>query len=158
MEKRAIKTIDSSQGKYLSSIFLVEKKDSNQRPVINLKSLNQHIPYEHLKRDGINLLKEILKEGDFLCKVDLKHAYFVVPLNEESQNFVYFQWKGKLYQFVCLCFSLALIPIVFMKLMKISVAVMRRLNGMIIIKLLLRNTLIFLLQNLGLPSTSKALC
>ena len=36
LEKSAIKVIDSSQDKYLSSIFLVKKKDSNQRPFINL--------------------------------------------------------------------------------------------------------------------------
>ena len=36
LEKGAIKVIDSSQDKYLSSIFLVKKKDSNQRPFINL--------------------------------------------------------------------------------------------------------------------------
>ena len=102
LEKGAIKTIDSSQDKYLSSIFLVEKKDSSQRPIINLKNLNQHIPYEYFKMDGLYLLKGLLKEGDFLCKVDLKDAYFVFPLPEESQNFVCFEWKEKLYQFVCL--------------------------------------------------------
>ena len=36
LEKKAIKVIDSSQDKYLSSIFLVKKKDLNQRPFINL--------------------------------------------------------------------------------------------------------------------------
>ena len=46
LEKAAIKMIHSRQDKYLSSISLVEKKDSCQRPVINLKNLNQHIPYE----------------------------------------------------------------------------------------------------------------
>ena len=44
LEKRAIKMIDSSQDKYLSSIFLVEQKYSSQRPVINLKSFDQHVP------------------------------------------------------------------------------------------------------------------
>ena len=49
LEKGEIKMIDSSQDKYLSSIFLVEKKHSNQRAVIDLKSLNQHFPYKHFK-------------------------------------------------------------------------------------------------------------
>ena len=40
LEKGQIKMIDASQDKYLSSTILVEKKDSRQRPVINLKSLN----------------------------------------------------------------------------------------------------------------------
>ena len=80
LQKGEIKMIDSSQDKYLSSILLVEKKDSSQMPVINLKSLSQHIPYEQFKMEGLYLLKELLKEGDFLCNVDLKDAYFVVPV------------------------------------------------------------------------------
>ena len=51
LEKGEIKMIDSSQDKYLSSIFLVEKKHSNQRSVIGLKSLNQHFPYKHFKME-----------------------------------------------------------------------------------------------------------
>jgi len=33
LEKGAIKEIQSEEGKFFSSIFLVEKKDSGQRPV-----------------------------------------------------------------------------------------------------------------------------
>ena len=146
---------DSSHDKYLSSILLVEKKDSSQRPVINLKSLNQHIAYEHFRMEEFYLLGEL--QGK------LKDAYFVAPLHEESQSFVCFEWKDKLCQFACLCFSLAPAPLVFTKLMKIPIAVIRRLNGNIITcpgnilimtssreaLLILRDTLIFLLQNLG---------
>jgi len=45
-----------------------EKKDGGQRPVINLKGLNQHIPYVHFKMEGLHLLKEIVQKGDLLCK------------------------------------------------------------------------------------------
>ena len=65
----------------------------------------------------------------------MKDAYFVVPLHEESHNFVCFKWKEKLYQFGCLYFDLAPAPLVFTKLMKIPIVVIRRLNGRIIIYL-----------------------
>jgi len=121
LEKGAIKEIQSEEGKFFSSIFLVEKKDSGQRPVINLKRLNSYIPYNHFKMEGLYLLKDLLLEGDFMCKVDLKDAYFVVPLHCSSQEFVCFNWREKLYQFVCLCFGLAPAPLVFTKLMKIPI-------------------------------------
>ena len=35
--------------------------------------------------EGLYLLKELLKEGDFLCKLDLKNAHFLAPLHEESE-------------------------------------------------------------------------
>jgi len=163
LEKGAIIAVPPCKGQFLSSIFLVEKKVSGQRPVINLKNLNSFIPYDHFKMEGLHLLKEMLQEKDYLCKLDLKDAYFSVPLHKDSQKFLRFQWEGKIYQFLCLCFGLAPAPRLFTKLMKILVAVIRRLNGRIIVFLDdilliastkedligLRDTLIFLLQQLG---------
>ena len=39
------------------------KKGGSQRPVINLKDLNQFIPYHHFKMERLYLLKKILERG-----------------------------------------------------------------------------------------------
>lgn len=44
---------------------------------------------------------------DYFCKIDLKDAYFGIPLAQKSQKYVRFFWKEKLYEFVCLCFGLS---------------------------------------------------
>ena len=49
--------------------------------------------------EGLFLLKELLIQNDFMCKIDLKDAYFSVQLAEESQNHVRFQWENQIYQF-----------------------------------------------------------
>ena len=97
--KGAIKQVTNTRGQFLSNIFLVIKKYGGNRPVINLKNLNSFIPYQHFKMEGLHLLKEMLKEGDFMCKLDLKDAYFCSPSRklEEICN---------LYEFLCLCFGL----------------------------------------------------
>ena len=110
LHKGAIKEVEYTQGQYLSSIFLVPKKDSGQRPVRNLRMLNSYIPYLHFKMESVSLLKEILQKGDLVCKIDLKDAYFSVPLYQDSQKYVRFQWRDKLYQFLCLCFGLGPAP------------------------------------------------
>ena len=48
---------------FLSTIFLVPKKDGGQRPVINLKSLNKFVHTEHFKMEGIHILRDLLKAG-----------------------------------------------------------------------------------------------
>ena len=49
--------------------------------------------------EGLFLLKEILLKGDYMCKIDSKDAYFLVPLNPKFQTFVSFKWKDLIYQF-----------------------------------------------------------
>ena len=113
--------------------------------------------------EDLFLLKEMLLKGDYMCKIDLKDAYFSVPLNPKSRKFVSFKWKDLTYQFLCLCFGLGPAPRIFTKLLKAPISLMRKLNVQLIIFLddillmaasveeltLARDTLIYLLQNLG---------
>ena len=34
--------------------------------------------------EGIHVLKDLLQAGDYMVKVDLKDAYFMVPIHEED--------------------------------------------------------------------------
>ena len=128
LRKGAIMRTQPAQGEFLSNLFLVEKKDGGCRPVINLKMLNQCILFLHFKMEGLSQLKHIIQEGDWMCKLDLKDAYFSVPLDQNSRKFVRFQWKGTLYEFMCLCFGLGPAPRVFTKLLKIPISLLRKIN------------------------------
>ena len=161
--KGAIQKTNHSQGEFLSNIFLVQKKDGGQRPVINLKNLNKYVPYQHFKMEGLHCLKYLLQQGDWMCKIDLKDAYFTIPLSEKSQKYIRFRWEGTLYEFLCLCFGLGPAPRIFTKLLKIPISLLRRINIRLVIflddvllmaqtieeLLMSRDTLIFLFQKLG---------
>ena len=99
-----------------------------KRPVINLKNLNPYIPYHHLKMESLQSLRDILKKGDFMCKLDLKDAYFCIPFAEELEKFMRFYRERDLYQFLCLCFGLASAHYIFKKLLKILIAFLRRIG------------------------------
>ena len=53
LQKGAIQVVSPMNGEFLSSVFLVKKKDGENRHVINLKELNSHVTYQHLKMEGL---------------------------------------------------------------------------------------------------------
>ena len=122
LNKHAISCIGSTQEGFFSQMSLVPKRDSRQRPVINLKQLNQSVKTEHFKMEGIHVLRDLLKAGDWMAKIDLKDAYFMVPMAKEDRTYFCFQWKGRAYQFNCLPFGLSSVPWVFTKTTRPMVA------------------------------------
>ena len=148
---------------YISTMFVVPKKDGGNRPIINLKRLNQNIPYRHFKMEGIHMLKDLLQKGDYMCKLDLQDAYFCIPVAPKDRKYLRFRWKNKILEFVATAFGLAPAPRRFTKLLKPVVGLLRRLGLRLIIylddmliianskeKLIQdRDTTLFLLQNLG---------
>ena len=137
---------------FVSHIFLREKKDGTFRPVFNLKSLNAHIPYEHFKMETLEMLKNLIQPGDWMIKIDLKDAYFSVPMAVETQRFLQFQWNGKTYQFRVLPFGLGPAPRIFTKILKAPIGLLRRLGFRIMIFL---DDLILLHQNPQMLSRQK---
>ena len=128
LEKAAIHVVhphEKEQG-FVSALFLVPKKGGGQRPVVNLRPLNQYVHYEHFKMEGIHMLRDLLRKEDYLVKMDLKDAYFTVPVWKNHQKFLRFVWKETMYEFACLPFGLSSAPRVFTKLMKPVVAQLRK--------------------------------
>ena len=44
-------------------------------------------------------LKNVLKRRDFLTWIDLKDAYLSVHVQESSQKYLCFQWRGETFAF-----------------------------------------------------------
>ena len=151
---------------------LVPKRDGGSRPVINLKDLNEYLQYNHFKMEGIHILRDLMRPNDWLGKIDLKDAYFVVPIWENHKKYLRFLWKDSLLEFACLPFGLAVAPRVFTKIMKPVVARLRRTGiGLIIYldDLLFMNsskvglqqdmtTAQYLLENLGFVINHEKSC
>jgi hypothetical protein len=66
------------QGEFLSPIFSVPKKNGKIRLLLNLKQLNQHVPYSHFIMDCIYSALEVITQCCFMASLDLKDAYYSV--------------------------------------------------------------------------------
>ncbi|KZR97134.1 Uncharacterized protein APZ42_008163, partial [Daphnia magna] len=116
--KGAIVIAPNNSG-FISNFFIVPKKTKGKfRPIFKLKNLNHFVSYEHFKMEGIDNLKYLIRNNDYLVKLDLQDAYFLVPVVKEHQKFLKFFWKGIIYQYGCLPFGLSSAPRVFTKVMK----------------------------------------
>ena len=135
LDKKAIVEIPLSEQNCVSGIFVIPKSSGGYRPITNLKLLNRSVKPQHFKMEGIGVLKDLVRKGDYFCKMDLKDAYLTIPLHEEDQKFLQIKWREKLYQFSSLCFGLASAPWAFTKLLRPVVSFLRKQGMRLIIYL-----------------------
>ena len=102
----------------LSPIFTRPKKDGSHRMILNLKNLNQDIECHHFKMDTLLTALTLITPGCYMASIDLKDAYYSVPIDEQNKKFLCFMWDRQLWQFDCLPNGLALAPRKFTKLLK----------------------------------------
>uniref|UniRef100_H3AC65 ribonuclease H n=1 Tax=Latimeria chalumnae TaxID=7897 RepID=H3AC65_LATCH len=93
VRKQAIsRVIPGEEPGFISTLFLVPKKDGGFHPVINLRALNEVVVYRHFKMEGIHLLRDTLQSQDWMARLDLKDAYFMVPIHPGDRRYLRFHW------------------------------------------------------------------
>jgi hypothetical protein len=88
--KEAIRKKDSAG--VISEIFLIPKKSGGFRPIINLKLINKKfnffVVYRHFKMEGIRTLKQLIRKGNFMSKLDLKDAYLTISMDPKHREWL----------------------------------------------------------------------
>ena len=97
---------DPGSGFY-SRLFLVENASGGWRPVIDLSHLNEFVQLTRFKMETVASVLLSVREGDFLASLDLKDAYFQIPIHPSLRKRLRFISEGTVYQFRALCFGLS---------------------------------------------------
>ena len=100
LAKGVIIECERDKGGFISTIFTRQKKDGYVRTILNLKHLNHYVHYQHFKMQSLNDVFKNIKKGLWMASVDLKDAFFTVPVHKLHQIFFMFEWIQKFYKFV----------------------------------------------------------
>ena len=97
-------------------------------PILDLHILNKALMKRKFKMLTSRQLVQFIKPGDWFVTIDLKDAYFHIPIYPRHQKFLRFAFEGKAYQFCSLPFGPALAPRVFTKCVEAAIAPLRQLG------------------------------
>ena len=83
----------------MSPIFVQPKDDGQDRLILNLRRLNEVTEYTHFKMETLQSILRVVTPGAFMAKIDIKDAYYSVPISERCQKLLTFSLDDILYKF-----------------------------------------------------------
>ena len=99
LSKRVISATNVNAGDYFSSLFTRLKKDGSYRTILNLKFLNEECETHHFKMESLKHAIHMIRPGAYLASIDIKDAFYSVPIHPSHKKYLKFMWKGQPYQF-----------------------------------------------------------
>lgn len=85
-----VESVDEPR-QFVSTIFLRPKKDNTHRVILNLKQLNEFVVYHHFKMDTIQACISLMEKDCYMASIDLRDAYYSVPIAVEHRKFLKFR-------------------------------------------------------------------
>ena len=88
-------------------IFLVHKHDGSHRLILNLKYLNDFVEKHHFKMETLKAALTFVKPYAFFGSLDLRQAYYSLPIHSCSHKFLRFIRNGIIYEYLGLANGLS---------------------------------------------------
>ena len=122
LEKGAVVPLIDSHESFYSSLFSMPKKNGQMKPLINLNQLNKWVATENLKIEGIFILRDLLKSGNWFVERCLFHSSH--SNRPPEYQYLRFMLDGESYQLVCLYLACH-VPRTFIKILKPVITFLR---------------------------------
>ena len=89
------------------------------RLISDCRKLNQFLTPQQFRLDHLQNIFPYLRKGQWGAKIDLKDAYFHLPLGKDLRPYVHLAVGGQVWEFQAACFGLSTLPQKFMSLMRV---------------------------------------
>ena len=99
LSKGVIEYSHREEGEYFSNLFTAPKKDGTHRTILNLKYLNKECDKAHFKMESLKQALHMVRQGAFLASIDIKDAFYSVPIHGSHKKYLKFMWTGEILQF-----------------------------------------------------------
>ena len=87
---------------------------------------NKSVAVRKFRMLTIRALLRFVRKGDWFTSLDLKDAYFHVPVRQAHRRFLRFAFMGVAYEYQCLPFGYSLAPRTFSKCVEAALGPLRR--------------------------------
>ena len=112
LQKGALRVCQSSWSGLSQPPFFGEG-DGGWQPVMDLSTLSGFVTLTKFRIETVALVLRSIRNGDCMFSIDLKDAYFQIPIHPDSHPYLQFIFKGQVFQFQILCFGLCMAPQLF---------------------------------------------
>ena len=117
LEKGAVEIVQGDDTRFYNRLFLVLKASGPWRPVLDVSRLNKFVTKTKFSMETNQTILDSIQKGDWMVTMDMKDAYFHVPIHPDSRRYLRFSFNGEVFQFRALCFGLSTAPQVFTRVL-----------------------------------------
>ena len=104
---------------FLNRLFEVPKKDSpTPRLVLDVSALNKYIPTYKFRMTSTKTVRQTLRRGWYMASIDLKDAYWHIPIAPSFRPYLAFSSGQHTFQFKVMPFGLNIAPRIFTKILQ----------------------------------------
>ena len=106
LAKCVITKCEHETGEYISPVFIRQKLGVSCGLVLQLKNVNKDMRHVNFKTERLQSVLSIYTQGCYLALLDLRDAYYPVPIHPDHTKFLKFIWENQLHMFIVLLNSL----------------------------------------------------
>ena len=113
--------IEESQSPWASPVLLVPKKDGTRRFCTDFRSLNSVTKSDVFPLPRIDNIMDKLVNCQYFTSIDLKHAFWQIPMREEDKEKTSFICGNRLWQYRRMAFGLKNSPATFQRCISLAI-------------------------------------